>query len=125
MIREPQSFADNTSLFAASFCGGALEVTVLTDQGSDANLISPSVMRAIAQSDKSIKLKRLARPVEFSNAHMNAEKITCSREFIADVMLRIRRGTNLMLRSIRWLVADEVQHVFVARHVLAALGLNN
>lgn len=41
-------------------------------------------------------------------------------------MIRIHHGTNLILRDMKWLVSDdEVQYVFVARHVLDAIGLNN
>jgi len=125
-VQKSDSNDENTSLFSASFCNGALEVQVLTDQGSDGNIISPSILKALAESDPSLEVKPLRGPVEFSNAHSKAKKISCRREIAADVMLRIRHGTNLMLRGIRWLVSDEeVQYVFVARHVLAALGLNN
>ena len=117
---------DNSSMFSVSFCKGAVEVTVLADQGSDGNLISPSVLKFITDADPNVLIKQLPAPVHFSNAHTAAQNIACSRDVTADVLLRIRHGNNLVLRGMKWLVSDdEVQHVFVARHFLAALGTNN
>lgn len=90
---------DNTSMFSASFCNGAVEVTVLADQGSDGNLISPSVLKVITESDPNVLIKQLPSPVHFSSAHTAAQKITCSKEITADVLLRIRHGNNLLLRA--------------------------
>lgn len=50
----------------------------------------------------------------------------CKREITADVMLRIRHGTNLMLKCVKMLISEgEVQNVFIGRHFLPAPGLNN
>jgi len=57
---------------------------------------------------------------------VSAPLIQCDREICADVLLRVRHGTQLLLRGLKWLVAkNELGHVFLARHVLSALGLNN
>lgn len=50
----------------------------------------------------------------------------CKSEFRADVLPSVRHGTKLLLRNKRWLVSDEeVGHVYIARHVLDVLGVNN
>ena len=117
--------SDNSSMFAASFCCGAVEVIVLADQGADANIVSPSVLDDIRRADPTLCIKPLPEPLTYRNASPTAPHITCSRQMQADIMIRIRHGTNLMLRGIKWLISDaEVDKVFIGRHVLSAVGLN-
>ena len=117
---------ENSSLFSASFCSDAVNVHVLTDSGSDANLISNLVLEKMLQADPSITVTELAKPMKFSNAGTEAGLIHCDRQITADVMIRVRHGSRLLLRNLKWLVCKEkVSCAYIARHVLSAIGLNN
>lgn len=116
----------NTSLFSGTFCNGAVETVILADQGADGNVIAPSTLSAIQRSNPSIRINDLKRPYAFGNASPTATPITCKKWIQADCMLRVRHSPGLMLRKAKWLVSeDEVEYVYLGRHVLAAMGLDN
>lgn len=46
----------NTSLFSASFCGGAVEAKVLGDSGSDRNIVTPSVLHEVQSACADLKV---------------------------------------------------------------------
>lgn len=117
---------DNTSLFAASFCSGAVEVDVMADQGSDMSAIPKDILEAIMKADPSVHVEKLDKAFLFETAVSDAEPLRCTRRVELDVELRIRHGEKLILRGVKWLVPDNnIAHVYLGRHVLRALGLDN
>ena len=120
------SIDGHSSLFSASFCKGAVEAVEMADQGSDANIISPSDLRSITEADQSIKPIPLKKIHTFSNALQSAKPIRCCTTVQATVRLRVRHGNSLTLENIKWFVSeDELECIYIGRHVLAALGLDN
>ena len=117
---------DNSSLFTATYCNGALEFTLMADQGSDVNIISPDLLAKLKEANPSVSVTKLASKREFGNANTNAAALTCGQMVTADVELRVRHGEKLMLRGIKWLVSEQpLAHAYIGRHVLSALGLSN
>lgn len=117
---------DNSSLFSATFCDGAVDCVVLADQGSDINVIPPNVFKLMADADNTLNPEDLGGALRYSNALLEAEPLCCSRKVNSDVMLRIRHGTNMLMRGIEWLVSDkETKYVIIGRKVLSAIGLDN
>lgn len=124
-VSEKENANHNSSLFSASFCKGAVESIALTDQGSDVNLVSPSVMEKIKNADSELSIYTLNPPKIFSSI-VQKVKVTCYSYFVADIQLRIRHGTNLIIRSVKWLVGDvENDHVTIGRPLLDSLGCSN
>ena len=120
------NLSNNSSLFSATFCDGAVDAVVLADQGSDINVIPPNVFELIASADSSLMPEDLSTVLRYSNALLDAEPLCCSRKVSLDVMLRIRHGTKMLLRGIEWLVSDkDTKYVIIGRSVLSAIGLDN
>lgn len=116
----------NTSLFSAEFCSVAVQISVLSDQGTDVNLVPPSILKLIQGADLKFQVSKLPKLVEFPSAKSKAEKGPCNSQICADVWLRLRHGTNFMLRQMTWYVSgNEIQHVYIGRYILTSLGLNN
>lgn len=67
------SYVEHTSMFSAAFCRGAVEASVLVDQGAYANLISPSVLAASKKADPTLLVIDLSKALEFSNAHSDVK----------------------------------------------------
>ena len=120
------SIDGHSLLFLASFCKGAVEAVAMADQGSDANILSPSDLRSITEADQSIKPIPLKKIHTFSNALQSAQPIRCCTTVQATVRLRVRHGNSLSLANIKWFVSeDELECIYIGRDVLAALGLDN
>ncbi len=96
----------DTSRFSASFNGGAVESTVLADQGSDVNILSGELLKSTQISKHDLHVSQLSPPRSFKNANLSAEPLTCSRTAQVDVELRIRHGEKLMLREVKWIISD-------------------
>ena len=117
---------ENTSLFSASFFEGAVETVAMADQGSDANIIFPSLLRKLQHASPELKIQSLDKNVTFANALATTRPIRCSRSIQATIRLRIRHGSALSIGNIKWFVADdELDCVYIGRHVLSAIGLSN
>lgn len=117
---------DHSSLFSASFCNGAVETTVLADQGSDACILPPSTLHKLQRANPNLKVVTLDRTVYYETVDKSATSLPCSRKIKASILLRIRHGTNLSLRNVEWLISDKpVGRAIISRHVLRALGLDN
>ena len=121
----PESGHRNSALFSASFCDGGVECVVLTDQGSDVNLVPPEIFMQVQQSHPDMQTRRVHPPAKFNSAAVGGV-ITCDRAFRADIKLRIRHGTTLIIRSVEWLVGDKSdEHAIIGRPLLDAVGCNN
>lgn len=117
---------ESCSLFEATFCDGAVEVSVLAEQGSDVNLTPPHVLDLIKKSDSTLKIENLGRTFYYGTVDKSAPALPCSRLVHANLMLNVRHGTQLALRGMEWMVSDKpVQNVLINRHVLQSIGLDN
>eukprot|EP00171_Calliarthron_tuberculosum_P004595 IDg4595t1 len=116
---------ENTALFSASFCNGGVECEVLTDQGSDVNLVPPEISDLIISSHPDLKTRAVDPPAKYNSVAIGGVVI-CDRSFKTDIKLRIRHGTTLILRSVEWLVGDKSDnHAIIGRPLLDALGCSN
>eukprot|EP00171_Calliarthron_tuberculosum_P022868 IDg22868t1 len=128
-LASAQNYSHST-LFSASFLQGAVETNVLADPGADANMMPPTLLEMILKANPTLSIKKLSEPLKFSLAVNTSEKqsenrITCSREVTADVNLRIRHGTELVMRGMVWVVSDnDADCALIGRPVLEALGIN-
>lgn len=121
-----QDVEDDSSLSSATFCNGAVETTVMADQGSDANVLPPHILSQILTSNPDLTVIDLERTAHYDTVDKSAPSLPCSRKVTASVLLRLRHGTHLSLHGVEWLVSDKpVGHVLISRHVLRALGLDN
>lgn len=117
---------DHTSLFSASFYDGAVESVAMADQGSDANFLSPALLGDLLKADLQLNVTILRKPKAFDNALQSAAPIRCSKVVQATVRIRVRHGGSLSLANVKWFVADdELDCIYIGRHVLAAIGLDN
>jgi len=116
----------NSSMFSAKFCDGAVQCSLLADQGSDGNILPPHVLDKIVQVSPNLNVVKLNRVHLYEMVDKTAQPLSCSRRVTASVMLNIRHGTTLCLRRMDWMVSDKpVAHAIISRHVLWALGLDN
>ena len=98
----------------------------MADQGSDANILPPDTLELIPKAKPSAKVTTLDRTIYYETVDKSATSLPCSRKIKANVLLRVRHGTNLSLRGVEWLISDRpVGHALISRHVLCALGLDN
>lgn len=117
---------ENSHIFSASLCDGAVEAIVLADQGSNINVISPRLLEPMMKTKKGLEVSQLHETQEYGNACINAEPLCCSRRLTGSVMLRIRHGTNMMMRGIDWLISDtDKKYPIIGRKVLSATGIGN
>ena len=116
----------NTSLFSETFCDGAVDTVILPDQGADGNVIPPSALSAIRHANQNICVNTQKRAYIFGDASPAAPPITCTSWIQADCTIRVRHSPDLMLHKEKWFVSvEEVEYVYLGRHVLASLGLDN
>ena len=121
-----EAIDDHSALFSATFASGRVESVVLADQGADCNFLPPSVVSALCKALPELEVVTLPQTQLFGTAVKDAAPLPCSRKVICDVHLRIRHGTQMLLRNVTWLISErETPHVIIGRPVLAALGLDN
>lgn len=114
----------HSALFSGTFANGAVECEVLADQGSDTNLLSGKVWKLMKEAGYKSKVTHLVPPQVF-NSVTNGE-IVCHIKVEADVHLRIRHGSALVLRNVVWRVSgDNADDVIIGRPLLDGLGINN
>ena len=117
---------DHTSLFSASFYDCSVESVAMADQGSDANVLSPAPLGDLLEVDLQLNVTILRKPKAFDNALQSAAPIRCSKVVQATVRRFIRHGSSPSLANVKWFVADdELECIYIGRHVLAAIGLDN
>eukprot|EP00737_Agarophyton_chilense_P000949 gb/GEZJ01001057.1/.p1 GENE.gb/GEZJ01001057.1/~~gb/GEZJ01001057.1/.p1 ORF type:complete len:583 (-),score=92.79 gb/GEZJ01001057.1/:1849-3597(-) len=126
----------HSSLFSAYFFQGAVETVVLGDQGADTNVIPMAVFQKIRKADPNCPIQALNPPHIYTGiaalASLKAAPqpkpniLLCKKQVELDVHLRIRHGTQLVLRSVTWKIADtDLDCVIIGRQVLQALGCDN
>ena len=115
----------HSALFSASFAKGAIESTVLADNGSDTNLMPPAVFKQLQEACPTLTVITL-EPAHCFNPIGSGPQITCKKKAKADTQLRIRHGTKLMLRDVEWLIPEEeTECTILGRPVLQAIGCDN
>lgn len=120
-----QAIDDHSALFSATFALGAVESVVMADQGSDANVLPPTVLDALKKATPGLAVEELKPPHSFDFLDQSSG-IVCHKRVVADVQVRIRHGTKLVLRNITWHVSDApTKVVVIGRRVLQAIGCDN
>lgn len=100
-----ERFDTNSDLFSATFCEGAVQRVVLTNQVSTVNLIPPIVFRNELMPNLGLKTRRLQRPLVYSSVAKGAS-VKCHQSFTADTGLCIRHGIKLILQAMEWFYGD-------------------
>lgn len=118
--------SDHSALFSGTFADGAVEALVLADQGADINLISTELFDSIIGTGGNFRVTKLVPPQAYKGVGSNAS-ITCSKKIEADVHLRIRHGSSLLLRNVVWKVCDEEKstNAIIGRPLLDSIGCSN
>ncbi len=103
---------DHSTFFSATFLNEAVETVVLADPGADENILPPYVLEMIFKADPNVKVEPLRHPLKFSLAVENfssgkSVKVICSRQVTADMYLRIRQGSELIMPGMRWVVSHQ------------------
>ncbi len=96
----------------------------MADQGADANVMSSSIAEKLEKASPNFSVKPLERVHSFKNALTSVRPLNCDRVAHADVLLRVRHGTKLVLKNMKkWMVTGEdLDCVYIGRHCLATLG---
>ncbi len=110
--------------------GSTVEAVAMADPGSCANLMPPAVLEQLENRPNCV-VQKLSNPIVYNMA-VDAELangkravVVCRRTVVCDVELRIRHGSTLTLRNVRWVIPDQhAEHVLLGRQLLEALGLN-
>ena len=114
------------NVFDSSFCEGAVKCKVKADQGSDINLVPPSVLRDILKHDDSVLVEELRIPRSYGTVIKGGQQVTCNKKFRTTIYIQVRHGSDLVLRGVEWLVGEqETEYVLLGEPVLRALGLDN
>ena len=114
------------NVFDSSFCEGAVKCKVKADQGSDINLVPPSVLRDILKHDDSVLVEELRNPRSYGTVVKGGQQVTCNKKFRTTIYIQVRHGSDLVLRGVEWLVSEqETEYVLLGEPVLRALGLDN
>lgn len=90
----------HSALFSASFLQGNVTCEVLADQGADANLLPPAILNQLTKRSK-VVVEALSPPRSY-RAISGGICVCCEKEVVLDVQLKIRHGSNLTLRNVRW-----------------------
>ena len=124
-VNQVSGEGNHSALFSGAFAHGAVEIEALADQGSDPNLISSSTFQQLCKADPNLQVEILDRPARFGSINQR-NAVLCDKLVTADVLLRIRHGTQLLLRNVVWHVSQgELAHVIIGRSVLEAIGCDN
>lgn len=119
-----QNGRHHSALFSAAFLKGSVTCHVLADQGADANLLPPDVFEQLRHSSE-VTVNPL-RPSRNYKTISGDTCVHCESEIISDVQLKIRHGSNLILRNVRWHVSNEkLESAILGRAVLESLGCDN
>ena len=114
----------NSSMFSASLADGAVEHVVLADQGSDANIMPLSILDNLLISTPNLKVSQLQPPHVFKS--VTNGNLVCNKSTIADVRLRIRHGSSLLLRGVAWEISTiDLPYLILGRHTLSQIGCDN
>ena len=116
----------SSAMLRASFCQGAVETVAKADQGSDCNLMPLSMLKNLKKSDSKVNVQELDKPQPYGTFIKVGQMVHCTHKVVSNIMLYIRHGTQLMLRSVEWMVCDcETDFVIIREPTLRALCLDN
>ena len=112
----------SSAMLRASFCQGALETVAKADQGSGCNLMPLSMLKNLRKSDPKVKVQELQKPQPYGTVIKVVQLVQCTHKVVSNIMLYIRHGTQLMLRSVEWMVCDcETDFVIIGEQTLREL----
>lgn len=115
----------HSALFHASFADGKNEAVVLTDNGSDVNLISPKLFNILKNEDKECTFRKLNPPHYYKGVGEDS-LVTCTDIIKTSVLLKIWHANHLLLRNVELLVAKEnTEHAIIGRPLLESIGCDN
>ena len=116
----------SSAMLRAAFCQGAVETVAKADQGSDCNLMPLSMLKNLKKSDPKGKVQELLKQQPYGTVIRGGQMVQCTQKVVSNIMLYIRHGTQLMLRSVEWMVCDCVtDFVIIGEPTLRALGMDN
>jgi len=76
---------DNSAMFSAAFTAGAVETTLMADQGSPVSIMPPDVLSALGGVAKTVV--ELSNPRSYSMILTGAARLTTTKQVTADVEL--------------------------------------
>lgn len=104
---------------------GAVESVVLADQGSDINVIAPSILKQLKTAVPGLEIQHL-EPPHLVTLLDKGSGMSCGNRLAADVQLRIRHGQKLLLRQLDRHISDtEADYIVIGHHVLQAICCAN
>ena len=116
---------EHPTLFSASFCQGKIETLALADGGGDDNILPSSLLQQIFKINGAVRVEALPHTECFGQVVKDAPELTGKCKMDLDVDLKIRHGSNLLLRNVVWKISDQdTEFVILGRPVLEALGIN-
>lgn len=115
----------HSALFHASLANGKMATKVLTDEGSDANILPYSVHKDLKKVFPDLKVSTLERPVLYRDVSEPA-CATCDKQVTLDIYLKVRHGSNLTLPDITCSIPqEELNSPNIGRRVLESIGCDN
>ena len=116
---------EHSTLISASFCRGKIEALVLVHGGRDDNIFPSSLLQQIVQINGSVRVEALPHTECFVQVIKGAPELTSTRKMDLDVELRVRHGSNLLLRNVVRKISDQdTECMILGGPVLKALGIN-
>lgn len=114
----------HSALFSASFANGKVSCRLLADQGADVNLLPEELAERILKHGDYV-VRKLPQPRTYKTVS-GTVCARCENSITLDVHLKIRHGSNLILRNVTWEIPNgAVKEAILGRHVLEALGCDN
>lgn len=91
-------------LFSATFCAGAIKAQGLEYSERDANIMSWKLRKVFQAADKDSNMVKLPKALEFNVASQTFLKFHCTAKREACILLRVKYGSNLMIRGVDRLI---------------------
>lgn len=92
-------------MFSESLANGAVESVVMADNGSDTNIMPPSVFQHVEKAGVELRVIHLYFQHSFT-IFDNLSKVICGKKVLLDTHLSIIHGTKRFLRDIEWHVGN-------------------
>lgn len=109
-FKEPKQLI-NSTVFSATMVDGAVNCEVLTRQGSEPNLMSSEIWKTLELLVINKVPKEVRTPRVFGA--VGGENIGRKQEVRADINLRIKHGTALVLRNVNWMISEKAKDGFI------------
>lgn len=102
---------------------------ICPDNGADCNVMDNRTFRAIDGTGADIEVQKLNRPRMFEMAPATPDgrrtTLTCTKTACINMEIKIRHGSALVLRNLRWLISEQpLSDPLLGRPLLKALGPN-